>query len=113
MWWGTAGTFITVLPNRDMIAVQPVDIDKNARASVSQTSYLAMLSMIANCYCGDVANEGENVAIQTGIGALSNSPRISPTASSAALDTVSDSSMEMDCSGSMVTVNSVTSRWPP
>jgi CubicO group peptidase (beta-lactamase class C family) len=50
---GTGGTFITVLPNRDMVVVHQVDIDKNARASVSPSSYMAMLSMIANSYCGD------------------------------------------------------------
>ena len=50
---GTGGTYITVLPNRDMVVVHQVDIDKNSRADVSPSSYMAMLSMIANSYCGD------------------------------------------------------------
>jgi CubicO group peptidase (beta-lactamase class C family) len=48
---GTGGTFITVLPSKNMVVVHQVDIDKNARASVSPSSYMAMLSMIANAYC--------------------------------------------------------------
>lgn len=48
---GTGGTFITVLPSKDMVVVHQVDIDKNPRASVSPSSYMAMLSMIANAYC--------------------------------------------------------------
>jgi CubicO group peptidase (beta-lactamase class C family) len=50
---GTGGTFITVLPGKDMVVVHQVDIDKNSHASVSQTSYMAMLSMIADANCGD------------------------------------------------------------
>ena len=50
---GTGGTFITVLPAKDMVVVHQVDIDKNYRASVSQSSYIAMLTMIANANCGD------------------------------------------------------------
>jgi tRNA nucleotidyltransferase (CCA-adding enzyme) len=48
---GTGGQFITVLPSRDMVVVHQVDIDKNSRAAVSPSSYMAMLSMIANAYC--------------------------------------------------------------
>jgi len=54
---GTGGQFITVLPAKDMVVVHQVDIDKNARASVSPSSYVAMLSMIANAYCGDSCNK--------------------------------------------------------
>jgi CubicO group peptidase (beta-lactamase class C family) len=50
---GSGGTFITVLPSRDMVVVHQVDIDKDYRASVSPSSYMAMLSMIANAACGD------------------------------------------------------------
>jgi CubicO group peptidase (beta-lactamase class C family) len=48
---GTGGTFITVLPAKDMVVVHQVDIDKNYRASVSPSSYIAILSMIANANC--------------------------------------------------------------
>ena len=48
---GTGGQFITVLPSRDMVVVHQADIDKNSRAAVSPSSYMAMLSMIANAYC--------------------------------------------------------------
>jgi hypothetical protein len=51
---GTGGTYITVLPAKDMVVVHQVDIDKNHRASVSPSSYVAILSMLANAYCGDV-----------------------------------------------------------
>jgi len=50
---GSGGTFITVLPGKDMVVVHQVDIDKNSHANVSNTSYLAMLSMIADANCGD------------------------------------------------------------
>jgi CubicO group peptidase (beta-lactamase class C family) len=50
---GTGGTYITVLPAKDMVVVHQVDIDKNSRASVSPSSYVAILSMLANAYCGD------------------------------------------------------------
>jgi CubicO group peptidase (beta-lactamase class C family) len=49
---GTGGTFLSVLPYKDMVVVHQVDIDKNPTASVSPSSYMAMLSMIANAYCG-------------------------------------------------------------
>lgn len=48
---GTGGTFITVLPAKGMVVVHQVDIDKDVRASVSPSSYIAMLSMIANADC--------------------------------------------------------------
>lgn len=50
---GSGGTFITVLPSRDMVVVHQVDIDKDYRASVSPSSYMGMLSMIANAACDD------------------------------------------------------------
>ena len=50
---GTGGTFITVLPAKDMVVVHKVDIDQNEHATVSPSSYIAMLSMIANSNCGD------------------------------------------------------------
>jgi hypothetical protein len=36
-----------------MVVVHQVDIDKDYRASVSPSSYIAILSMIANANCGD------------------------------------------------------------
>jgi CubicO group peptidase (beta-lactamase class C family) len=48
---GTGGQYITVLPSKDMVVVHQVDIEKNSRAAVSPSSYMAMLSMIANAYC--------------------------------------------------------------
>jgi len=48
---GTGGQYITVLPAKDMVVVHQVDIDKNSRSAVSPSSYMAMLSMIANAYC--------------------------------------------------------------
>lgn len=50
---GTGGTFITVLTAKDMAVVHQVDIDKNYRAAVPPSSYIAILSMIANANCGD------------------------------------------------------------
>ena len=50
---GTGGTYITVLPAKDMVVVHQVDVDKNYRAYVSPSSYIAILSMIANANCGD------------------------------------------------------------
>ena len=48
---GSGGQFITVLPINDMVVVHQVDIDKNPSAGVSPSSYMAMLSMIANAKC--------------------------------------------------------------
>lgn len=50
---GTGGQYITVLPSLDMVVVHQVDIDKNSRAAVSPSSYMAMLSMIADAHCVD------------------------------------------------------------
>jgi len=50
---GSGGTFITVLPAKDMVVVHKVDIDQNEHAFVSPSSYIAMLAMIANSACGD------------------------------------------------------------
>lgn len=50
---GAGGTFITVLPAKDMVIVHKVDIDRSPRVSVSPSSYVAMLTMIANSNCGD------------------------------------------------------------
>jgi CubicO group peptidase (beta-lactamase class C family) len=54
---GTGGTVITILPAKDMVVVHQVDIDRDAHASVSPSSYIAMLTMIANASCGDDCNE--------------------------------------------------------
>ncbi len=48
---GTGGTFITILPARDMVVVHQVDIDRNPHASVSPSSYIAILSMLENSRC--------------------------------------------------------------
>jgi CubicO group peptidase (beta-lactamase class C family) len=53
---GTGGTFITVLPGPGLVTVHLVDIDKNNKAAVSPSSYMAMLAMIMNSYCGDSCN---------------------------------------------------------
>jgi len=45
--------FFQALSAKDMVVVHQVDIDKNGHASVSQTSYMAMLSMIADANCDD------------------------------------------------------------
>jgi CubicO group peptidase (beta-lactamase class C family) len=50
---GTGGTYITVLPAPGMVIVHQVDIDKDYKADVSPSSYIAMLSMLANSWCGD------------------------------------------------------------
>ena len=49
---GTGGNFITVLPAFSIVVVHQVDRDKNPQASVMPSSYIAMLSMILNSYCG-------------------------------------------------------------
>lgn len=51
--WGAGGTFITVLPAMPAVIVHKVDITKNPKASVRPSSYMIMLSMIANSNCGD------------------------------------------------------------
>jgi CubicO group peptidase (beta-lactamase class C family) len=48
---GTGGQYITVLPAKDMVVVHQVDIDANSGAAVSPSSYIAMLTMIANANC--------------------------------------------------------------
>ncbi len=53
---GTGGTYITVLPMQGMVVVHQVDIDKDDRASVSPSSYIAILTMLANSYCGEKCN---------------------------------------------------------
>jgi len=50
---GTGGTYITVLPAQGMVIVHQVDIDKDYRASVSPSNYMAMLTMLANSRCDD------------------------------------------------------------
>jgi len=50
---GTGGQYITVLPAKDMVVVHQVDIDKDPHAYVSPSSYMAMLSMLANANCAD------------------------------------------------------------
>jgi CubicO group peptidase (beta-lactamase class C family) len=54
---GTGGQYITVLPAKDMVVVHQVDIDKNSSAAVSPSSYMAMLSMIANANCDTKCNQ--------------------------------------------------------
>ncbi len=49
---GTGGNFITILPAFSVVVVHQVDRDKNPHASVTPSSYIAMLSMILNSYCG-------------------------------------------------------------
>lgn len=53
---GTGGTFVTVLPARDMVVIHKIDIDRNEHASVSPSSYMAILLMIENSRCGDSCN---------------------------------------------------------
>jgi CubicO group peptidase (beta-lactamase class C family) len=50
---GTGGNFITVLPAGSIVVVHQVDRDKNPHASVMPSSYIAMLTMILNSYCGN------------------------------------------------------------
>lgn len=50
---GAGGTFITVFPGWDTVVVHQVDIDKNPKAQVMPSSYMAMLAMLMNSYCGD------------------------------------------------------------
>lgn len=49
---GTGGNYITVLPAFSLVVVHQVDRDKNPHAAVGPSSYMAMLSMILNSYCG-------------------------------------------------------------
>lgn len=51
---GTGGTFLTVLPARNMVVIHKVDIDRDPHASVSSSSYIAMLSMLENSRCNGV-----------------------------------------------------------
>ncbi len=50
---GSGGQYITVLPAKDMVIVHQVDIDKDPHAAVSPSSYIAMLSMLANANCAE------------------------------------------------------------
>ncbi len=50
---GSGGQYITVVPAKDMVVVHQVDIDKDPHAAVSPSSYIAMLSMLANANCAD------------------------------------------------------------
>jgi CubicO group peptidase (beta-lactamase class C family) len=49
---GTGGNYITVLPAFSIVVVHQVDRDINPHASVAPSSYMAMLSMVLNSYCG-------------------------------------------------------------
>jgi CubicO group peptidase (beta-lactamase class C family) len=49
---GTGGNYITVIPAYNMVVVHQVDRDKNPNAQVFESSYMAMLSMLFNSYCG-------------------------------------------------------------
>jgi len=53
---GSGGTFITVLPAKDMVVVHQVDIDRDPRSGVSLSSYIAMLTMLADANCFDACN---------------------------------------------------------
>ncbi len=48
---GAGGTFVTIFPAGDMLVVHQVDIDKNPKASVSPSSYTAMIAMLMNSFC--------------------------------------------------------------
>ncbi|MDQ2842769.1 MAG: beta-lactamase family protein [Acidobacteriota bacterium] len=50
---GAGGTFITVFPAGDMLMIHQVDIDKNPKASVSPSSYTAMIAMVMNSFCDE------------------------------------------------------------
>jgi CubicO group peptidase (beta-lactamase class C family) len=49
---GTAGNYITVIPAYNMVVVNQVDMEKNPKAWTTPSSYMAMLTMLANSYCG-------------------------------------------------------------
>jgi CubicO group peptidase (beta-lactamase class C family) len=49
---GTGGNYITVIPAYNMVVVHQVDRDKKPDAQVFESSYMAMLSMLFNSYCG-------------------------------------------------------------
>jgi CubicO group peptidase (beta-lactamase class C family) len=49
---GTGGNYITVVPAYNMVVVHQVDRDKKPNAQVFESSYMAMLSMLINSYCG-------------------------------------------------------------
>jgi hypothetical protein len=49
---GTGGNYITVIPAYNMVVVHQVDWDKKPDAQVFESSYMAMLSMLFNSYCG-------------------------------------------------------------
>ena len=51
---GTGGNYITVIPAYNMVIVHQVDRDSNPSAQVFPSSYMAMLSMLVNAYCGDM-----------------------------------------------------------
>ncbi len=50
---GAGGTYISVFPAGNMVIVHLVDIDKNAKAFVTPSSYTAMISMVMNSFCGE------------------------------------------------------------
>lgn len=54
---GAGGTFISVFPAADTVVVHQVDIDKNPKAQVQLSSYMSMLGMLMNSYCGDTCKE--------------------------------------------------------
>ena len=59
---GTGGNFIPVLPAFSVVVVQQVDRDKHPVAAVSPSSYMAMLSMILNSYCGGTCESAKQAA---------------------------------------------------
>lgn len=50
---GAGGTYISVFPAGNVVIVHLVDIDKNAKAFVTPSSFTAMISLVMNSYCGD------------------------------------------------------------
>ena len=50
---GTGGNYITVIPAYNMVVVHQVDRDSKPSAQVFPSSYMAMLSMLVNAYCGN------------------------------------------------------------
>ena len=49
---GTGGNYITVIPAENMVVVHQVDLTNRPKAWVSSSSYMAILAMLANSYCG-------------------------------------------------------------
>ena len=59
---GIGGNFITLLPAFSVVVVHQVDRGKHPQAAVSPSSYMVMLSMILNSYCGQTCEPTRQVA---------------------------------------------------